>query len=653
MVGLGTHRPRLRTRAPDSFLWQNIFGVWPVDGTVTDELRERLHAYAEKAIREAALHTTWNDPDTDFESAVHSWLDAVLDGPVAAELTSLVARLDEHARSDALGQKLIALTAPGVPGRLPGHRVVGGQPGRSGQPQARRLRRPAGRADATRPPQAAGGSARRCGCAASGRTPSSPAATARCSPTAPPPSTSWRSCAATTCWWRSAGGRVRLAETGWGEHHSDASRRDVDRPADRPHATADGCGRGPVRRPARSRCWSVPMTEHEFAVWAPRPERVRLDVDGTLHPMTRSDDGWWRADVDAAPDARYGFVLDDDPKVLPDPRSPRQPDGVHERSQLWQPAADAWTDADWQGRSIEGAVIYELHIGTFTPAGTFDSAIDKLDYLVDLGVDFVELMPVNAFGGTHGWGYDGVLWYAVHEPYGGPDGLVRLDRRLPRPRPRRADRRGVQPPRPVGQLPAAVRPVPVVGQQPVGRVDQHRRRRRRRGAALHHRLRAALDARLPRRRTAPGRRARAGRHHGDPHPRGAVDRNRCAGSRTGPSAVADRRERPQRPAADHAARPRRLRDDRAVGRRHPPRDPHRGVRANGRATTAISASLETLAHDAEARLLPRGHLLVVPAPPARPAAGHRDDPGDPAAGLHADPRPGRQPGHRRPARRRT
>jgi maltooligosyltrehalose trehalohydrolase len=168
------------------------------------------------------------------------------------------------------------------------------------------------------------------------------------------------------------------------------------------------------------------MPDHEFAVWAPNPERVRLDLEGTLHEMTRAEDGWWRASVDAAPDARYGFVLDDDPKVLPDPRSPRQPDGVHERSQLWQPSPDAWSDAGWTGRSIEGAVIYELHVGTFTPGGTFDSAIEKLDYLVGLGIDFVEVMPVNAFGGTHGWGYDGVLWYAVHEPYGGPDGLVRL-----------------------------------------------------------------------------------------------------------------------------------------------------------------------------------------------------------------------------------
>ena len=163
----------------------------------------------------------------------------------------------------------------------------------------------------------------------------------------------------------------------------------------------------------------------EFAVWAPLPRQVRLDVDGRTYPMVRAD-GWWRATVDCAADARYGFLLDDDPDVLPDPRSARQPDGVHQRSQLWDPGTASWTDAGWQGRSIEGAVIYELHPGTFTAEGTFDAAIDKLDYLVGLGVDFVELMPVNAFNGSHGWGYDGVLWFAVHEPYGGPDGLVRL-----------------------------------------------------------------------------------------------------------------------------------------------------------------------------------------------------------------------------------
>ena len=102
-------------QATGLYLWQNIFGVWPPEGNVTDGLRERLHGYAEKAIREAALHTTWNDPDTEFESAVHGWLDDVLNGPVAAQLTELVSQLEPHAENDALGQKLLALTVPGVP----------------------------------------------------------------------------------------------------------------------------------------------------------------------------------------------------------------------------------------------------------------------------------------------------------------------------------------------------------------------------------------------------------------------------------------------------------------------------------------------------------------------------------------------------------
>jgi (1->4)-alpha-D-glucan 1-alpha-D-glucosylmutase len=107
------------TTPPDEatalFLWQNIFGVWPTDGVVSAALRDRLHAYTEKAIREAGTHTSWHDPDADFETAVHTWLDQVLDGPVAAGLTELATRLHDHARGDILGQKLIQLTAPGVP----------------------------------------------------------------------------------------------------------------------------------------------------------------------------------------------------------------------------------------------------------------------------------------------------------------------------------------------------------------------------------------------------------------------------------------------------------------------------------------------------------------------------------------------------------
>lgn len=99
---------------------------------------------------------------------------------------------------------------------------------------------------------------------------------------------------------------------------------------------------------------------------------------------------------------------------------------MHLRSQLHQLDEASWTDSQWTGRQLPGSSVYELHIGTFTPEGTFDAAIERLDHLVDLGVGFVEIMPVNGFNGTHNWGYDGVLWYTVHEIYGGPDGLQRL-----------------------------------------------------------------------------------------------------------------------------------------------------------------------------------------------------------------------------------
>ncbi|MGZ4533551.1 MAG: malto-oligosyltrehalose trehalohydrolase [Mycobacteriaceae bacterium] len=163
-----------------------------------------------------------------------------------------------------------------------------------------------------------------------------------------------------------------------------------------------------------------------FAVWAPKPKTVRVQVDETVHPMTRTDDGWWRAAVAARADSRYGFLLDDDPTPVPDPRSPRQPDGVHGLSQLHSVDPTAWTDSAWSGRQLAGSSLYELHIGTFTTEGTFEAAIGKLDHLVDLGVDLVEVMPVNAFNGTRNWGYDGVLWYAVQETYGGPAGLQRF-----------------------------------------------------------------------------------------------------------------------------------------------------------------------------------------------------------------------------------
>jgi maltooligosyltrehalose trehalohydrolase len=136
--------------------------------------------------------------------------------------------------------------------------------------------------------------------------------------------------------------------------------------------------------------------------------------------------GWWEAEVPTAgDDADYMFRLDGgDP--LPDPRSPRQPFGIQGVSRSYDHSAFDWTDRGWRGTPLRGSVLYELHVGTFTAEGTFDAAIGRLGHLSDLGVDIVELMPVAAFPGRHGWGYDGVCLWAVHEPYGGPDGLKRF-----------------------------------------------------------------------------------------------------------------------------------------------------------------------------------------------------------------------------------
>ncbi|MBG6189155.1 maltooligosyltrehalose trehalohydrolase [Arthrobacter sp. CAN_A212] len=165
-----------------------------------------------------------------------------------------------------------------------------------------------------------------------------------------------------------------------------------------------------------------------FDVWAPKATTLSLTAAGTTTTMTRGDDGWWTADT--APtgtgDIDYGYLVDGAESPIPDPRSRRQPDGVHGLSRTFDPGAHTWQDSSWVSPGLAGGAIYELHIGTFTPEGTFDAAIGKLDYLADLGVQYVELLPVNAFNGTHNWGYDGVLWHAVQETYGGPAGYQRF-----------------------------------------------------------------------------------------------------------------------------------------------------------------------------------------------------------------------------------
>ena len=163
-----------------------------------------------------------------------------------------------------------------------------------------------------------------------------------------------------------------------------------------------------------------------FEVWAPHAdERVDVLVDGDTHAMASARSGWWRTDLDSPPGTAYAFSLDGGPP-LPDPRALRLPGGPVAPAEVFDVHEFAWTDSSWQGVDLPGAVVYELHIGTFTAKGTFDAAVERLDHLVELGVDLVEVMPVNTFPGRHGWGYDGVGLFAVHEPYGGPRAFQRF-----------------------------------------------------------------------------------------------------------------------------------------------------------------------------------------------------------------------------------
>jgi maltooligosyltrehalose trehalohydrolase len=166
---------------------------------------------------------------------------------------------------------------------------------------------------------------------------------------------------------------------------------------------------------------------HVFRVWAPKVKSLQVSVDGTEHAMQLEEGGWWAAAVaTAGPGSRYVFHLDESPQDYPDPRSAYQPDGVNGASCLVDQAAFAWTDTHFHPRSPQSALIYELHVGTFTPEGTCDAAIEKLEYLRDLGITHIELLPFADFPGKHGWGYDGVDLFAPHAAYGGPDGLKRF-----------------------------------------------------------------------------------------------------------------------------------------------------------------------------------------------------------------------------------
>jgi maltooligosyltrehalose trehalohydrolase len=167
----------------------------------------------------------------------------------------------------------------------------------------------------------------------------------------------------------------------------------------------------------------------EFLVWAPLLKKVELKIvspEGSIVSMDRDKSGYWHRMVEnISPATSYLYRLDGK-KERPDPASQFQPQGVHGPSQIVDHTSFRWEDMRWKGISLPEMIIYELHVGTFTPEGTFDAMIHILDELKDIGINTIEIMPVTQFPGERNWGYDGVYPFAVQNSYGGPDGLKRI-----------------------------------------------------------------------------------------------------------------------------------------------------------------------------------------------------------------------------------
>jgi maltooligosyltrehalose trehalohydrolase len=166
-----------------------------------------------------------------------------------------------------------------------------------------------------------------------------------------------------------------------------------------------------------------------FNLWAPAAKQVELALaqpNPSFLALQRTDNGWFKLTTDAArPGAEYSFRIDGG-QTVPDPGSRFQPRDVHQPSEVIDPKTFDWRDEKWRGRPWQEAVIYELHVGTFTAAGTFAGVRERLDYLVELGVTAIELMPVSDFAGKRNWGYDGVMPFAPDSTYGRPDDLKEL-----------------------------------------------------------------------------------------------------------------------------------------------------------------------------------------------------------------------------------
>jgi maltooligosyltrehalose trehalohydrolase len=166
-------------------------------------------------------------------------------------------------------------------------------------------------------------------------------------------------------------------------------------------------------------------TIHGFRVWAPRADEVAVRIDGEDHSLARAAGGVFETALAVPPGTDYAYVIDGG-APLPDPCSRSQPLGIGMPSRVVDPSTFSWSDGDWPGLSLDDLVVYELHVGTFSEAGTFAGVIERLPQLRDLGVTAVEVMPIATFPGNRNWGYDGVYTYAPHPVYGGPEGFAAL-----------------------------------------------------------------------------------------------------------------------------------------------------------------------------------------------------------------------------------
>ena len=420
--------PRFEVDRPTAHLvWQTLAGVGPAS-------EERLEGYFTKALREAKQHTSWVDGDPDYEQRVLDLVAAATrPGPLRAVVATALEHNREAVRAVVLGQKLLQLTVPGAPDTYQGCEVVNlslvdpdNRRPVDYEENRRRLEELAGRGPADLDDEKLlvttralalrkelrhcfgdGGSYRpvEAGHPARGRLHPRPGGGRAGHPGGPAPP---------------RGRRLEGPSRG-------AARRAVAGRADRSAAR----GRtAPVRRGLRPDAGGAAAAGahlmRTLTLWAPAAGQVELVLGDPAErlPMTREGEVW-SVPVDAPDGTLYAFSLDGgDPR--PDPRGLRLPDGPHGWSALYDPTGFAWTDQGWAGAPLEGAVLYELHVGTFTPEGTLDAAAARLNHLVSLGVSVVELLPLSPFPGAHGWGYDGVAPWAVHEAYGGPEALQRF-----------------------------------------------------------------------------------------------------------------------------------------------------------------------------------------------------------------------------------